>query len=420
MYEHLFEIERVRCHHAARPWAEYLERYTRELVNAGYHRRSVLSALYSWEAFLLWTRRKKVPLVEVDENTVVDFIRSASRRRKWRGRKISSDHVVGWHRPSLGHLLQFMREDGLIGSEVAADRPWYAQHIEALEDFLRRHRGASESIMEHRCREARYYVESLGVSSWQAALDGMNPDSIDVFLSMRSRQLRRSSLGLTGSALRTFFRYLYVSGQLPEDLAVQVPTVRSYKHASLPMALPWADVQKVIGVIDRDSPRGRRDYAVVMLMATYGLRGGEVTSLRLDDIDWRRCVVHVRQSKAQRKTTIPLLPEVGDAIIDYLKHGRPASSHREIFLAFPAPHRPLSRGGVLRWRLGKLLAAAGIEKQHWGTHTFRHSRAVHLLEQGCSFKSIGDLFGHQEPNSTFVYAKVHVEALRKVALDVEA
>ncbi len=419
MYEHLFEIERVCDEHAEGPLAERVDRYTLALLNAGYCRGTVLHFLHSSETFLEWRKKKKIAIAEIDEEVVADFIRSFSRRRIWHGRKVSANSVLLRHRPTLALLLRFMREDDLIKPMATIAPPWFAEHIEAFASFLRRHRGASESIVEHRCREARYYVKTLAISSWSTALTHMNPDTIDSYLATRSRQLKRSSLGLVGAALRTFFRYLYVSGQLSNDISVYVPTVRNYKHASLPMAIPWADVQKVLGVIDRTSPRGRRDYAVVLLMATYALRGGEVTSLRLDDINWQKGLFHVRQGKSRRDRSFPLQPEVGDAIVEYLKYGRPSSSHREIFLGFHAPHRPLSRGGVLRWRLGKLLAAAGIEKEHWGTHTFRHSRAVHLLEQGVSLKTIGDLLGHREPNSTLVYTKIHVEALREVALDVE-
>ena len=420
MYEHLFEIERVRHEHAVCPWAGHLERYTLVLLENGYKRRVVLGCLYSWEAFLSWVEEKKISIAEVDEETVMSFIRGAARHRTWRGREISANRVLAWHRPSLGHLLRFMRDDGLIASGVIVAAPWHAEHIEAFGGFLRCHRGSSDSIVEHRCREVRYYVEFLGMSSWETTLAGISPTTIDAFLSARSRQLKRSSLGLVSGALRTFFRYLHVTGHLPVDLAPQVPTVCNYKHASLPMALPWADIQRILQAIDRDSLRGRRDYATMLLMATYGLRGSEVTSLCLEDIDWQKCLVRIHRSKTGRDTTFPLVPEVGEAIVNYLKHSRPSSSHRQIFLGFHAPHRPLNRGGVLRCRMGPLLASAGIEKEHWGTHTFRHSRAVHLLEQGCSFKTIGDLLGHQEPNSTLIYAKIHVEALREVALDPEA
>jgi integrase/recombinase XerD len=421
MYEDLFEVERARRKHEAHPWSKQLERFAQRLLEAEYKRPVVLRSLYSWEAFLSWTKRKKLPLAEIEESVVATFIRSSSRRRTWRGRKISADHVLRWHRPALGHLLRFMREEALIPPKAVRveSEQWLTPHLDELEKYLRLHRGASEAVVERVRREVGWYLQSLMASGWSQAMERISAASIDAFLLSRTESLKRSSRSNVAGALRTFFSYLYVTGQLTRDLTPDVPTVRQYRLGSIPKALPWGDVQEILRTVDRSTKAGKRDYAVLMLLCTYGLRGGEVVSLRIGDIDWRGEVLHIRNTKTRRPLTLPLVPEVGEAVIDYLKHSRPASSHRELFLGLYAPHAPLARGGVLRWRLMKVIDASGVETKSYGTHVFRHSRAVHLLNRGCSLKSIGDLLGHRDPISTFVYTKVHVEALRNVALDVE-
>ena len=420
MYESFFELEDVRREHASHPMAAQLDRYSKNLLGKGYQVGSVVNWLYRWEAFLSWLGKEKLPVTKVDEQTVASFVERQCKRRRWRGRKIAASHVVKSHRPALKHLLRFMREEDLIPAPVTLRvTPWHTPHMKEWAAFLRSHGGLSASIVDQRCREARYYLESLAVSSWPEALCRMNPASIDAFLLQRAGYLKRSSQALVCGSLRAFFRYLYTSGQVAADLVSFVSCVRQYKLATLPKWLDWADVQKILRAVKQDTPRGLRNYAAFLLMATYGLRASEATSLRLEDIDWRNSQFHIRHGKTGRDNILPLAPEVGDALIAYLERGRPPSEHRVIFLRIPAPHSPLSCGGVLRFQLQKALATAGFGSRRLGLHTFRHSVATYLLQQGRTLKTIGDLLGHRDPASTCVYAKVHIEALREVALDVE-
>ncbi len=420
MYQHLFQLDRVRNLHAAYSMAHVFERYTKILLGKGYSIKAIWRYLYAWEAFSTWIDRKKIPLAEVDETTVVSFIEYRSKHRVWRGKKIGALHILRKNRPALQHLLRFLREDGNIPppSEPSGPVPWYVSPIENMADYLRSHRGLSTSTIEHCCLEVRLYLESLGISSWQDALKQMNSSSIDAYLFVRFKTLKCTSRCTVASPLRTFFRYLHVTRQLPDNYAYLVPTIRQYKLASIPKSLAWSDIQKVLLTIDRSTSAGRRDYAMMILLATYGLRRCEVTSLCFEDIDWKNSIIRVRHLKSGNYNNFPLLPEVGEAIIAYLKNGRPNSEYRQIFLSLHAPHAPLRPGCALRERIQIAFKATGIQTRGVGPHTFRHSFAVHLLQKGCSLKTIGDILGHRSPLSTFVYTKVHTESLREVALDI--
>jgi integrase len=174
-------------------------------------------------------------------------------------------------------------------------------------------------------------------------------------------------------------------------------------------------VEQVLQKVDRRSAVGKRDYAVLLLLVTYGLRAREVEALMLDDIDWQHNRLHIRGRKAGHSTAYPLTQTVGEAILDYLKQGRPETSKRAVFLGAYAPYKPVSYVAVsmrVKWYLRK----AGINVARPGSHTLRHACVQRLVDAGFSLKTIGDFIGHRTPDATRVYAKVNVEALREVAL----
>ena len=165
-----------------------------------------------------------------------------------------------------------------------------------------------------------------------------------------------------------------------------------------------------------DDPLSTRDHAIILLLSVYGLRSGEVRRLRLDDIDWVHDRIRFVRSKSRREQTAPIEPRVGNAIARYLRHGRPKTDSRVVFLRLRAPHRPLSAGGLYHV-VRRYLSDADSPKRGRGPHGLRHACARHLLESGRSFKEVGDHLGHRSPDSTSVYAKVDLTSLRKVAFD---
>ena len=217
------------------------------------------------------------------------------------------------------------------------------------------------------------------------------------------------------AALRTFLRSLHRERRTAEDLgkAVELPII--YRDSKLPRSITWAEVRRVLAAIDRRTASGRRDYAVIVLLVSYGLRAREVARLTLDDIDWRHGRLRVPDRKAGHSTSYPLSVSVGTAIAEYLRDGRPACNDRHVFLRLPPPFGPMTIASISQ-RAKQCLRAAGVSVPRPGSHTFRHTCVQRLVDVGMPLETIGEYVGHRSPESTRVYGKVAVETLREVAL----
>jgi site-specific recombinase XerD len=224
----------------------------------------------------------------------------------------------------------------------------------------------------------------------------------------------RAMIGLA-SALRVFLRYLKREGVLNRDLSKLVEIPQHYRMAEIPRSISWDAVQKMLDQVERRTVVGRRDYAMLLLMVTYGLRAREVAALTLEDLDWKRDRLHVRERKADHTTAYPLAPVVGEAILDYIKNGRPSDQGRQVFFRHLAPLIPLTHSAVSSCA-SKYLHKAGIPVRRAGSHTLRHACVQRLVDTGFPLKTIGDFVGHRSASSTAIYAKVAVDALREVAL----
>jgi integrase len=200
--------------------------------------------------------------------------------------------------------------------------------------------------------------------------------------------------------LRVFLRYLRRQDIIPADISRALPRGRKYKQSSLPRALQWSDVQRVLDGVDRRSSLGKRDYAILMLLASYGLRAREVAALELEDLDWAHSQLKVPARKGGHSSIYPLSAGVGEAIIDYLRHGRPELDDRHVFLTCRTPFSPIGHHGASALA-ARYIIAAGIKR---------------LVESDVAFKAIGDYVGHRRAESTLVYAKVALHRLRQLAI----
>jgi integrase len=218
------------------------------------------------------------------------------------------------------------------------------------------------------------------------------------------------------SSLRAFLRYLHLKGLHPLALAGCVPSIRRWRLASLPTYLSAAQVQKVLDGCDRSTLVGRRDYAILMMLAKLGMRAGEVATLTLDDIDWRSGEMLIR-AKGRRRAGMPIPPDVGAAVVAYLRHGRLKSPCRRLFLRILAPHVGFASGCAITMIAKAALERAGMHGYaHQGAHIFRHSLATELLRSGATLSEIGQLLRHESHDTTRIYAKVDLDALRPLSL----
>lgn len=273
-------------------------------------------------------------------------------------------------------------------------------------------RPASLRHYRHHLDGFEAYLSRIGVRG----ISELSPTILSAFIVERSAAgLAKSTVRDTAGVLRVFLRYAHREGALAADLSDVVEWPQLYRLSNIPRSISWEEVNRTLAGVDRRTEAGRRDYAILLLLVTYGLRGREVAALTLDDIDWKRERLAIPERKAGHSTAFPLSVVVGEALVDYLRHGRPASPDRHVFFRAVAPRRPIGPAAVSSLARHYLLKA-GVEVPRPGSHTLRHSAVQRLVDADFDLKTIGDFVGHRTARSTEVYAKVAVEALREVAL----
>ena len=285
--------------------------------------------------------------------------------------------------------------------------------------WLREERGLAAASIYDLMWEARHfcawYIRRIDTASFM----GLHIGDIDAYFDLRARGLTRRSLKDVAERLRSFLRYLHRTGHVADDLAARVISPMLYAYETIPSALSLDQITTVLKAAVKDrSAMGLRDYAILHLFATYGLRSGEVAHLSLNDIDWHAETLNVRHSKSCVYSLLPLMRPVGEALIRYLRGGCPQTDVREVFLRARAPHHSLCVTGIYGI-VRRRMEVAGVEPiGKRGPHIFRHARAVSLLRAAVPQKVIGDLLGHRSAESTRPYLQLATEDLRAIALEI--
>jgi len=256
-----------------------------------------------------------------------------------------------------------------------------------------------------------YAFKSLD-PDWKA----LRAESIAQFVQQEATSRKGNGRTIPGYATRAFLRYLVLRGFLPAGIEAVVPVIRVWAHTSLPGHLSTEEIARLLAVSADGSAIGKRNYAILTLLARLGIRALEVARLQLDDIDWFQGSILIRAGKSHRDRLLPLSEDVGQALLDYLRGNRPTTLHRELFLGGYAPYRPLRTASAITHIVQRLLKRAGIERRSSGAHLFRHTAASQLINRGASFKEVADILGHRSLQTTGIYAKLDLEALSKVAL----
>ncbi|MGO9792925.1 MAG: site-specific integrase [Solirubrobacteraceae bacterium] len=338
-----------------------------------------------------------------------------------RYRRPFPDHSRRMHRAAIRMLLRLVH--GGWSPEVppatAEERAGRAIVV-AFDAWMKDLRGLSASTRRHRRAEADQLLEWIREQGKTVAT--LTVADLDAYVASRVASMRRRSVAETAATLRAVLRYLHESGRMPIDLTSLVKGPIIYALEGIPSTIQPEDIQRALKALKQDrSPLGRRDYAIWMLLTTYGLRAGEIKALCLSDIDWRHERLRIRHSKTGAFTDLPLLSGPANALLDYLRDGRPATTTRAVFLRHQAPYRGLDSGTSLHGIVTRRLAAVGIVATgKRGPHALRHARAVSLLRGGVPLKVIGDVLGHRSERSTAPYLKLATEDLRLVALDLPA
>jgi integrase/recombinase XerD len=392
--------------------APAIERYVDWLTERKYTARSVLHRVPVLVSFGEYAKvRGGNELVHLGEH-VEPFVQSWIRRH---GRGRSATRRSKFAHEVRNPICQMLRlavadYDGSDRSHKS-DNPFERQAPKFLPYLIEEKGLRPRTIRQYlfHLHQFAAYLDRNGVK-----LRALSPTVISGFIAEYGPRVAWTTLRNACGTLRVLLRYLHREGVISRDLSSLVEFPQSYRHAGIPRSISWDQVEQVLGSIDRRSSCGKRDFAMLLLLATYGLRACEVASLTLDDIDWRNERFRIQERKAGNTTTYPLSAVVGAAIIDYIKNGRPATAHRELFMRALAPLSPIGHAAVV-CRAAHFIRKAGISVPRAGSHVLRHSCVQRLLNAHFSLKHIGDYVGHRNISSTQIYGKLAIEQLRDIA-----
>lgn len=392
-----------------------IERYVEWLTENGYSSRTVLRRIPLLMEFGEFTRQHGATKLEElpghIEGFTLHWVKKHGRGRKTdKARKRVEEEARNPVEQMLGLMVIPCFED------KGRTREPFQDFAPGFFDYLRNERGLKEgTIVHYRGNLCSFdkYLQEIGLHE----LHTLSPVILSGFVTNGSERLCKTSLRVRCTALRVFLRYLYRERIVAKDLSNTLDFPRLYRLSSIPRSITWDEVNRMLEAVDRRTPLGKRDYAILLLLVTYGLRAREIAALTLDDIDWRRERLRVPERKADHFTAYPLSPIVGKAILDYLQHGRIKTPDRHIFFRVLAPYRPMTFDSV-SIRASRYLHKAGIQVGRPGSHTLRHTCVQRLVDADFSLKAIGDYVGHRSAASTEIYAKVAVEALREIGSGV--
>ena len=308
----------------------------------------------------------------------------------------------------------FLGEVGMRASKPVPHVGPYEDRIQAFLGEQREASGLAPPTCSFRGRQARRFMTHLEEKG--IGLEDLCPSHLDDYFENLAGSWCRVSLRSAAVALRAWLRYCEEKGWVRPALAQALLVPRIYTHEGLPLGPTWEQVSRVLDQADGGKPVQLRARAVLLLLAIYGMRSGEVCRLRLGDINWKQATIRVVRSKSGRQDTYPLDTTVGNAIARYLRHGRPRSESRVLFLTIQAPFRPLSQG-TLYSLVHHRLAGVTLTEKGCSPRALRHACARRLVDAGLSLKEIGDHLGHRSSEATRIYAKVDLNALRLVALE---
>lgn len=386
------------------PLGVYLELFSARLLTEGHCQQSAWRNIRVVDDFGRWLTRKSMGIGDIDERSVERYMAFRKRYR----------HPFLSDRPALNRFLAVLREAELIAAQPPVHLSAHEQIVADFRRYLREQGGfAPKTIITHLPTLRRFLRDHCKHGSSDFAR--LDAAEIVSFVAHHAPHQSTRSTSRTCWTLRSFLRYLRYKDLIEVDLASAVPPVRTWRFASLPRYLTPCEVQKVLRAIDRRTALGRRDHAVLLLLARLGLRASEVTTLCLQDVDWQSGLLTIR-GKGRQQAQMPLPSEVGDAIGDYLQHGRPHSESRRVFLREWAPHIGFASAASVTVIARTALERAEIDTPRKGAHVFRHTLATRLLRSGASLTQIGQPLRHHSHDSTRIYAKVDIAALRGLAM----
>ncbi len=385
------------------PLLSHIEDFAASLIGEGYAP-CTLKEKYELAADLsAWLARRRLPLAALDEGRLKGFY-----AQRYRGRHRGDARTEQ-------QLLAFLRARDAVPPLTACVKPNAIDELTGVyARSLRNERGVSAATLASYLPIVRRFLAS-SFAGKELSISDLQAKDLHRFILREARRVGTRHARKVMAVLRSFMRFLKERGAIRIELSAAITATPTRSLAQLPKTLAPKEIKRLLTGCDRRTPGGRRDYAMLLLLARLGLRGGEVINLTLDDLDWQRGEIIVR-GKGSRQDRLPMPRDVGAAVVDYLRHVRPASPTRRVFIRMQAPWRGFSSSASICCLMRRALKRAGLHPPFTGTHLLRHSLATDLLRRGASLHEIGQLLRHQRLTSTQIYAKVDIKALRGVTI----
>ena len=403
--KHVEGNQLVRPHWREGPLAGWLDAFADWVKAQGYAPRTAHGKVLLAARFSQWLEQEEIGVADINPDHATRYLEHRARSPRSR----QND------RASLRHFTDFLRREGVLSFEDAPAGPVTDAErcVQAYERHLQQTRGLAPTTIATYLPLVRGLLQHR-FASGPVTLSSLSADDVVRFVQNKAPDMSPKRAKLLATALRSFLRYACHLGEVGPELVAAVPVVAGWSMTQIPRGIAPDQVSKLLAGIDRGSAIGRRDHAILVLLARLGLRASEIRFLELDDIDWTGGTLRLR-AKGGRRKAFPLSEEVGEAIADYLRHGRPPCQSRRVFLRARAPIEGF-RSSSISCIVRRAIKRAGVDAPTGGAHQFRHGLATEMLNGGASLGEIGDVLGHSHPDTTRIYAKVDLESLRPLAL----
>lgn len=381
-----------------------ISKFVYVLSRQGYVRYTVYKKIKVISKLGQWLQKKQLSIEDLDEIQIKKFICYLKKR--------NCLQLGNW--ATLKQFINFLREENILPESVTKpDDSEIEIIVNSFSKYLKKERGLSQSTMDKYLPTIHLFLtECFGKKN--ILLDKLRPTDISRFILRHAHTMSISCTQSMITALRSFFSFLYQRGQIHTNLAAAVPFVSRWRYTPVPKFLQPEQIKRILEACDQKTAMGQRNYAILLLLARLGLRAGEIVNMELEDINWESREIMVK-GKSKREQKLPLPDEVGQAIVAYIRYGRPLCSSRKVFIRMKAPRHGFTGSENVCTIVRQSLKDAGIEMDFKGVHLFRYTLATNMLSGGATIKEIGQILGHQLPAATEIYTKVDLGALRAIA-----
>ena len=386
------------------PLGAHIDSFAQVLMVQGYQSNTARYKIGIVADLSRWLNQRGLGVKDLDEITLNEFL-------LYRGRRGS---IFKIEPPTLGQLLEHLRESGVVPNAAPIDYDSKRIAIESgFAEYLAHERGLKQvTIDTYLSTAGRFLSYKFGTES--IVLTDLHPRDVVRFILRNTETVSPKHAQLIVCALRSFFRFLYQREEIAIDLSPSALTVANWRLSTLPKFLEPEQVERLLQSCNQDTIIGQRDYVILLLLSRLGLRAGDVVHMTLDDIDWEVGEIIVR-GKSDRQERLPLSQDIGEALVRYLSHGRPRCSSRRVFIRIKASHKGFSSSVAICDIVKRALVRANLNPAFKGSHLLRHSLATQMLRGGATLAEIGEILRHQRLDTTQIYAKVDVTALRALA-----